>query len=124
MAVSGDYGKPRPALVIQSNAFDALPSVTVLRLSSDVIGANLTRLTVQPTPEPTASLRLLRGARLACREYRFVEQGFQQFRRQVTNFFARLGQGLIEHTPCDGILDKFRQFALNHPAPGEQTSHR
>jgi mRNA interferase MazF len=51
MAVSGDYGKPRPALVIQANAFAALPSVTVLRLSSDVIPANLTRLTVAPTPE-------------------------------------------------------------------------
>lgn len=51
MAVSGDYGKPRPALVIQSNAFSALPSVTVLRLSTDIRPAHLTRLTVQPTPE-------------------------------------------------------------------------
>ena len=51
MAVSGDYGKPRPALVIQANAFAALPSVTVLRLSSDVIPANLMRLTVEPSPE-------------------------------------------------------------------------
>ncbi len=51
IAVSGDYGKPRPALVIQADAFAALPSVTVLRLSSDVIPANLTRLTVEPSPE-------------------------------------------------------------------------
>jgi mRNA interferase MazF len=51
IAVSGDYGKPRPALVIQANAFGALPSVTVLRLSSDLIPAQLTRLTVEPTPE-------------------------------------------------------------------------
>jgi mRNA interferase MazF len=49
IAVSGDYGKPRPALVIQANVFRALPSVTVLRLSSDVIVAPLTRLTVEPT---------------------------------------------------------------------------
>ena len=51
IAVGGDYGKPRPALVIQADAFAALPSVTVLRLSSDVIPANLTRVTVEPTAE-------------------------------------------------------------------------
>ena len=28
IAVSGDYGKPRPALVIQADAFDSIPSVT------------------------------------------------------------------------------------------------
>jgi len=51
IAVSGDYGKPRPALVIQADAFSALPSVTVLRLSSDLIAAQLIRLTVEPSPE-------------------------------------------------------------------------
>ena len=30
VAVSGDYGKPRPALVVQAEAFDRHPSVTVL----------------------------------------------------------------------------------------------
>ncbi|HET8997236.1 MAG TPA: type II toxin-antitoxin system PemK/MazF family toxin [Acetobacteraceae bacterium] len=49
VAVSGDYGKPRPALVIQSDAFAALPSVTVLRLSSEIIPAHLTRITIEPT---------------------------------------------------------------------------
>ena len=49
VAVASDYGKPRPALVIQSDAFAALPSVTVLRLSSDIIPAHLTRITVEPT---------------------------------------------------------------------------
>lgn len=49
IALSGDYGKPRPALVIQADAFEALPSVTVLRLSSDIIPAHLTRITVEPT---------------------------------------------------------------------------
>jgi mRNA interferase MazF len=51
IAVSGDYGKPRPALVIQADAFAVLPSVTVLRLSSDLIAAHLIRLTVEPSPE-------------------------------------------------------------------------
>jgi len=29
IALSGDYGKPRPALVVQADAFDALTSVAV-----------------------------------------------------------------------------------------------
>lgn len=48
VVTSGDYGKPRPALVIQSNAFSALPSVTVLRLTSDLRDWPLFRVTVQP----------------------------------------------------------------------------
>ena len=51
IAVSGDYGKPRPALVIQSDAFAALPSVTILRLSSEIVPAHLARISVAPTPE-------------------------------------------------------------------------
>ena len=35
VAVSGDYGKPRPALVVQSDLFAELPTVTVVRLISD-----------------------------------------------------------------------------------------
>jgi mRNA interferase MazF len=49
VALSGDYGKPRPALVIQADAFDALPSVTILRLSSEIVPAHLARITVEPT---------------------------------------------------------------------------
>ena len=48
VAVSGDYGKPRPALVIQADAFSALPSVTVLRISSEIVAAPLLRVTVEP----------------------------------------------------------------------------
>ncbi len=51
ISVSGDYGKPRPALVIQDNAFAELPSVTVLQLTSDVHEANLIRIIVQPDTE-------------------------------------------------------------------------
>lgn len=32
VALSGDYGKPRPALVIQADAFAGHPSVTLLLL--------------------------------------------------------------------------------------------
>jgi mRNA interferase MazF len=50
IAISGDYGKPRPALVVQADAFEALPSVTVLQLTSDIHDAHLMRISVSPTP--------------------------------------------------------------------------
>jgi mRNA interferase MazF len=47
IALSGDYGKPRPALVVQDDAFDALTSVTVLRLTSELHDWPLFRITVE-----------------------------------------------------------------------------
>ena len=48
VAVSGDYGKPRPALVIQDDAFDLHPSLTVLPLTSELHDAPLFRITLDP----------------------------------------------------------------------------
>src|SRR5205823_2968701 len=48
-AFPGDYGKPRPALVIQSDGFNQLQSVTVLPLTSDLYPATLIRIDVAPT---------------------------------------------------------------------------
>jgi mRNA interferase MazF len=48
VAVSGDYGKPRPALIVQADAFDLHPSVTLLPLRSEIHDAPLFRITVQP----------------------------------------------------------------------------
>jgi mRNA interferase MazF len=47
IAVTGDYGKPRPALVVQAEAFDLHPSVIVLPLTSELHDAPLFRITVQ-----------------------------------------------------------------------------
>ena len=47
----GDFGKPRPALVIQSDLFSEHPSVTVLLVTGTLIDAPLMRVTVQPNPE-------------------------------------------------------------------------
>ncbi len=47
IAISGDYGKPRPALVVQSDMFVEMPSVTVLRLTSDLYDAPMLRIPVQ-----------------------------------------------------------------------------
>jgi mRNA interferase MazF len=32
----GAYGKPRPALLVQDDAFEALPSATLLPITSDL----------------------------------------------------------------------------------------
>ena len=50
VAVPGEYGKPRPALVVQSDLFSALPSVTLCPLTSTLRDdADLIRLTIEPT---------------------------------------------------------------------------
>lgn len=51
VALHGDYGKPRPALVIQADQFAALGSVVILPLTSHLIDAPLLRLTVEPSAD-------------------------------------------------------------------------
>ena len=48
VALQGDYGKPRPALVIQSDQFLGTASVVVLPITSTLVDAPLLRLTVEP----------------------------------------------------------------------------
>lgn len=47
-APPGAFGKPRPVLVVQDDAFAALPSVTVLPLTSDLQNAPLVRIILEP----------------------------------------------------------------------------
>lgn len=49
--MQGDSGKPRPAVVIQADWFDALSTVVVLPLTSDLRDAALTRIDVAPSAE-------------------------------------------------------------------------
>lgn len=51
VALPGAYGQPRPALVIQSDLFDAHPSITVLPVTGELRDAPLFRIGVQPSPE-------------------------------------------------------------------------
>lgn len=51
IAVSGDYGKPRPALVVQADAFDMHPSITVLPLTSELHKTPLFRIPVETGKE-------------------------------------------------------------------------
>lgn len=48
VALQGDLGKPRPALVIQSDLFDMHPSVTILPVTSELRAAPLFRIAIYP----------------------------------------------------------------------------
>lgn len=48
IALQGDYGKPRPALVIQSDLFDEHPSVTVLPITGELRDTPLFRILLEP----------------------------------------------------------------------------
>jgi mRNA interferase MazF len=51
IVLPGAHGKPRPALVIQSDLFDALVSVTVLPVTSELRAAPLLRISIEPSTE-------------------------------------------------------------------------
>ncbi|EDA5930150.1 type II toxin-antitoxin system PemK/MazF family toxin [Salmonella enterica] len=51
VAMQGDFGKPRPALVIQADSFDGLPTVSVLPVTGTLTTAPLLRVTVEPDKE-------------------------------------------------------------------------
>ena len=50
IALPGDFGKPRPAVIIQSDQFDQTGTVTVLLVSGTLVDAPLIRTTIDPTP--------------------------------------------------------------------------
>ena len=51
VSLPGNYGKPRPALVIQSDFFNTHSSITVLPITSELRDAPLFRITVEPEKE-------------------------------------------------------------------------
>ena len=51
VALSGDHGKPRPAVVVQADLFNERhASVTVAPVTSTLVNAPLFRLAVEPSP--------------------------------------------------------------------------
>jgi mRNA interferase MazF len=49
VAMQGDFGKPRPALIIQSDVFsDIHATVTVALISSEIVQAPIFRLDIEP----------------------------------------------------------------------------
>lgn len=58
VAAAGDYGKPRPAVIVQTDAFpDSHASVVICQLTSDLVDAPDFRVTVQPGPENGLQLK-------------------------------------------------------------------
>ncbi len=55
VALPGDYGKPRPAIVIQIDMFESLESTVVLPMTSDL--RDMEELRIDVTPAPTNGLR-------------------------------------------------------------------
>ena len=49
IALQGDYGKPRPALIVQSDLFAEHPSVTILPVTSELRDTPLFRVLIEPT---------------------------------------------------------------------------
>ncbi len=49
VAAAGDYGKPRPAIVVQTDAFpETHPSVVICQMTSDIVDAPDFRVTIEP----------------------------------------------------------------------------
>jgi mRNA interferase MazF len=57
----GYAGKPRPCLIVQNDAFEALQSVTVCLLTSNEAEAALFRIAIDPSPEngPRSASKLM-----------------------------------------------------------------
>lgn len=52
VAAAGDYGNPRPAVIVQTDAFpENHASVVVCQLTSDLADAPDFRVTIEPKPE-------------------------------------------------------------------------
>jgi len=87
IAVSGDYGKPRPALIVQSDAFNLLGSVTVLRLTSELHDWPMFRVSVEPTPEN----------RLRARSQVMIDKAVTVPREKIGKAFGRLDEATMRH---------------------------
>jgi len=51
VALQGEFGKPRPALIVQSDSFNGShTTISVLPITSTILPAPLFRITVEPSP--------------------------------------------------------------------------
>ena len=50
IALQGDFGKPRPALIVQSDLFNAEhATLSVLPVTSEIVGTPIFRITLEPS---------------------------------------------------------------------------
>jgi len=94
VALPGDFGKPRPALIVQSDHFDGHPSVTVLPLTSSLLDAPLVRITLHP--DATNGLRSTSQI--------MIDKAMTVRRERLGEAFGRLA--------VDAMLEVERRLAL------------
>ena len=81
VALQGEHGKPRPALVIRSDLFAQVTStVTVAWLASTPVNAPLLRIPIEPS----------RANGLRQRAYVMIDQIFSARTRRLGDVFGRL----------------------------------
>ena len=49
IVLQGDFGKPRPAVIVQADNFAEIPSLSVLPFSTDLRNVPGVRITIEPT---------------------------------------------------------------------------
>jgi mRNA interferase MazF len=94
IAMPGDLGKPRPALIIQSDQFDQTGTVTVLLISGTLVDAPLIRTIIEPTP--TNGLRM--------RSQVMVDKAMSVKRDKIG--------ALLGHLDAEGMLAVTRALAV------------
>jgi mRNA interferase MazF len=99
VALTGDYGKPRPALVVQSDAYRHAPSVTVLPLSSNLQEAPQVRITI----EPRTTTGLTRRSQI------MVDKAVTVSRRKIGQYIGRVD--LVTMRAVDTALAGFLGLA-------------
>jgi mRNA interferase MazF len=88
VAAAGDYGKPRPAVIVQT---DALPqthaSVVICQMTSEIVDAPDFRITVDPTSRNG----------LQVRSQVMADKPVTVRRGRIRQLIGRLDQGDIRH---------------------------
>ena len=81
VAMQGDFGKPLPALIIQSDIFNEThATVSVLLISSEMVNAPVFRVSIYPTPA--------NGLKVACQIQ--VDKVMSVRREKIRHAFGHL----------------------------------
>ena len=95
VAVQGDFGKLRPALVMQSDWFAKHPTVTLLPVTSDLQNSPMLRVTVRPSE----TNRLLKTSQV------MIDKATTVRREKIGSVIGRLeGDRLIEVERCLAVF--------------------
>lgn len=82
VAIQGDYGKPRPAIIVQSDLFHEHPSITIVPLTSNLRDTPLFRVDIEPSP----------GNRLRIRSQAMIDKTYSIPREKVGKTIGHLDQ--------------------------------